>query len=483
MDDYNKYNDEIENMEENNYEGVNDKQFENESYYEGENKERENARSYYEKENKEQDYYEDDSTKKDLEDSSFYTETYSKPKKKKNAVLAQLIIVAMISSLLGGVVSSVVYSQLSNQELQPSAESLFEDNDMTAQNTVNSGESEGSDYYRKVVVESADSPVVAIAEKVGSSVVGISVTGQSVQRDFWFFGPDSGETSSQGSGIIIRSDGYIMTNNHVIEAALEGTSNEIGENAKIEVILPNDKDTAYPAELVGRDRRTDLAVLKIEKDNLPAVEFGDSDEVRVGELAVAIGNPGGLEYMGSVTVGVISGLNRTIPITDDRDMKLIQTDASINPGNSGGALVNASGQLIGVNTVKIGGFEYEGLGFAIPVNRVKEITDHLIEYNYVRGRPLIGIIVETRFTEEIAESNNMPMGVLVEEVSLYSAAHGAGVRRMDIITKFDGVRVKSLEELNDERDNYEPGDIVTIEVFRDGETIELELEMGEEGGQ
>ena len=271
-----------------------------------------------------------------------------------------------------------------------------------------------------------------------------------------------------------------MTNNHVIESALVGTSNDIAQGARIEVILPNEREKAYTAKVVGRDSKTDLAVLKIEKNNLPAVEFGNSDEVKVGELAVAIGNPGGLEYMGSVTVGVISGLNRTIPIADDRYMKLIQTDASINPGNSGGALVNSKGQLIGVNTAKIGGFDYEGLGFAIPINKAKEITDSLIEFNYVKGRPLIGITVETRFTEEIAKRNNLPMGVLVDEVALYSAAHKAGIKRMDIITKFNGVRVKSLEELNNERDKHKPGDIVKVEVYREGKTIELELEIGEE---
>jgi len=463
MDDYNKYNDEIENMEQN-----------NENYYAKENYLNENS-----EENDTNENYDHYNTEKHLKESSFYTESYSKPKKKKNPVLMQMVIVAIISSLLGGAVSGVVFTQLSGQQLQPTIDSIFDKDDTTAQKAANLDlNGLESDYYRKVVVESADSPVVAIAEKVGPSVVGISVTAQKLQGDFWFFGTK--ETSEQGSGIIIRSDGYVMTNNHVIESALDGTSNEIAQGAKIEVILPSDREKAYPARVVGRDSKTDLAVLKIEKDNLPVVEFGNSDQVKVGELAVAIGNPGGLEYMGSVTVGVISGLNRTIPITDDRYMKLIQTDASINPGNSGGALVNSKGQLIGVNTAKIGGFDYEGLGFAIPINRAKEITDNLIEFNYVKGRPLIGITVETRFTEEIARQNNLPMGVLVDEVTLYSAAYKAGIKRMDIITKFNGIPVKSVEELNNERDKHKPGEIVKVEVYRDGKTIELELEIGEE---
>ncbi len=469
MDDYNKHNDEFENIGENN-----ENFYGNEGYLEERKEEYDEIKNYDEIEN--YDHY---NTEKHLKESSFYSESYSKPKKKKNPVLMQMVIVAIISSLLGGVVSGFVFTQFLNQKPQPTIDSIFGNDDTTAQKAANLDlNGLESDYYRKVVVESADSPVVAIAEKVGPSVVGISVTAQKLESDFWFFG--TRETSEQGSGIIIGSDGYIMTNNHVIESALVGTSNDIAQGARIEVILPNEREKAYTAKVVGRDSKTDLAVLKIEKNNLPAVEFGNSDEVKVGELAVAIGNPGGLEYMGSVTVGVISGLNRTIPIADDRYMKLIQTDASINPGNSGGALVNSKGQLIGVNTAKIGGFDYEGLGFAIPINKAKEITDSLIEFNYVKGRPLIGITVETRFTEEIAKRNNLPMGVLVDEVALYSAAHKAGIKRMDIITKFNGVRVKSLEELNNERDKHKPGDIVKVEVYREGKTIELELEIGEE---
>lgn len=510
MDDYIRYSGGFDDMEENNESHLKEND-ENNSVYEKDNsyeshleedsgkdinenhaedgREDYDANSYnaygsYLEENTENSGANEDfdrySAEEHLKESPFYSESYSKPKKKKSPVLMQMIIVALISSLLGGAVSGFVFTQLSDNSVKPDIESIFTNGDNTDQSVTNLDLDNRleSDYYRKVVVESAESPVVAIAEKVGPSVVGISISAQELQGDFWFFG--TRETSEQGSGIIIRSDGYIMTNNHVIESALDGTSNNIAQGARIEVILPNEREKAYPAKVVGRDSKTDLAVLKIEKNNLPVVEFGNSDEVKVGELAVAIGNPGGLEYMGSVTVGVISGLNRTIPIADDRYMKLIQTDASINPGNSGGALVNSKGQLIGVNTAKIGGYDFEGLGFAIPINKAKEITDSLIEYNYVKGRPLIGITVETRFTEEFAKRNNLPMGVLVDEVALYSAAHKAGIKRMDIITKFNGVRVKSLEELNNERDKYKPGEIVTVEIYRDGKTIELELEIGEE---
>lgn len=330
-----------------------------------------------------------------------------------------------------------------------------------------------------MVIENSDSSVVvAIAEKVGPSVVGISVKSTATISDFWFFTPR--DTESQGSGIIIRSDGYIMTNYHVIESALNGRTNTLIPNAKIEVILPSDPDTPYPATVVGTDSKTDLAVLKIEANNLPAIEFGDSDKIRVGELAVAIGNPGGLEYMGSVTVGVISGLNRTIPITDGKELKLIQTDASINPGNSGGALVNSEGKLIGVNTAKIGGDGYEGLGFAIPVNKAKEITDSLIEYKYVRGRPSIGIQINSGYTKEIADRYGLPEGVLVYNVEIFSAAYKAGIQKDDIITEFNGVRVKNYDELEEQKNKFKPGDKVKLKIHRDGKDITVEVTLDEQ---
>jgi|LSQX01.3.fsa_nt_gb serine protease Do len=416
----------------------------------------------------------------DLKSSSFYTESYTKPKKNKNGMLMQLLLVALISSILGGTVTGVFF-QFGVPLLKPTINQYLglRDAEIGTGDAMTSNPEAGT--YRKVVIENTSSPVVAIAEKVGSSVVGISVTSRRAS-DFFFFG--SGDSSSEGSGIIIKSDGYIMTNNHVIENALAGTSNDLNQGSRIEVILPNNKDKKYSAKVVGRDARTDLAVLKIDAQNLPVVEFGNSDEVKVGELAVAIGNPGGLEYMGSVTVGVISGLNRTIPIPDGKELNLIQTDASINPGNSGGALVNYEGKLIGVNTAKIGGNGYEGLGFAIPINKVKEITDSLIEFTYVKGRPYLGISTDPRFDEAMAERYNVPMGVLVAEVLPFSGAYKAGIKSNDIITKFDGIAVKTLDELNGLKNQHKPGDIVKVEVYREGplkgETVTLDVELGEE---
>jgi serine protease Do len=186
--------------------------------------------------------------------------------------------------------------------------------------------------------------------------------------------------------------------------------------------------------------------------------------------------------MGSVTVGVISGLNRTIPIDDGKELKLIQTDAAINPGNSGGALLNSKGQVIGINTAKIGENGFEGLGFAIPANKAKEITDSLMQYKYVKGRPLLGIESDPDFNEEVAKQYDVPMGVLVAQVTPFSGAYKAGVKPGDIITKFDGKAVKSVSEINDLKVKRKPGDTVPVVVYRDGETITLQVQLTEDKG-
>lgn len=333
-----------------------------------------------------------------------------------------------------------------------------------------------NNLVKKIEIETIDSPVVAIAQKVGPSVVGIKST---VRVTNFFFGET--ESNPQGSGIIIRSDGYIMTNNHVIKDALSGASNTIVKGSKIEVFLPNQQDEPYEAIVVGRDEKTDLAVLKIDANGLPAIELGNSDDLKVGELVVAVGNPGGLEYMGSITAGIVSGLNRTFPIGDGKELKLIQTDAAINPGNSGGALVNSKGQLIGINTAKISGEGFEGLGFAIPVNKANEITKDLIEFKYVKGRPLLGITGDSRYTEAIAKANNYPVGVLVSDVTPLSGAYKAGIKRGDVITKFDGKAVKSVDEINKLKNIHKPGDEVTVEVYREGKYITMKVTLTEEG--
>ncbi|RCX12968.1 serine protease Do [Anaerobacterium chartisolvens] len=401
---------------------------------------------------------------------AFYTERYKKTSSQKGVGVMQLILVALMSSILGGVVVGAMFMFIS-PGLQPIVKEYF---GQTSREPAMA--SANGDTYKKIEIEKTDSAATAIAEKVSPSIVGIRVVG--VGRDI--FGFNTLQGTSEGSGIIIKSDGYIMTNNHVIANALESGSNVQTRGSKIEVILPDRKDKPYTARVIGRDQRTDLAVLKIDAENLPAAELGDSDNIKVGEMAIAIGNPGGLEFMGSVTGGIISGINRSITDDSSDELKLIQTDASINPGNSGGALVNSSGQVIGVNSVKIATQGFEGLGFAIPINKAKEVTDNLIEYKYVKGRPYLGIWSNPDYDEAAAKQYNLPVGVLVDKVEPLSGSYDAGIQRGDIITKFGSREIKNLDQLNEEKNKYKPGDKVTMSIYRKGETINIDVVLSEQ---
>ena len=401
----------------------------------------------------------------------YYTENIKKTKAKKPG-MGPLVLVALLSSILGGAIVFAAMLFLS-PVIQPAVNNILgitENTDVAA--------SGNNGIYKKVEITKSSTPVEAISEKVSPSIVAIQVTAKSQSSGFFFdFGQDG---VGEGSGIIIREDGYILTNNHVIESALQSNSNKMTEGSKIEVILPSDTAKRYEAKVIGRDSKTDIAVLKIEATNLPTAELGDSDKVKSGELAVAIGNPGGINYMGSVTAGIISGINRSIQMENGQELKLIQTDAAINPGNSGGALVNSEGQVIGVNTVKIAATGYEGLGFAIPINDANNIATSLIDYKYVKGRPYLGVSIDQRFDEEVAKQYNVPAGLLVYEVLPLSSAYKAEVKAGDIITKFDGKEVKVFKDLEDQKNKHKPGDKVTIEVYRDGKTLTLTAVLDEE---
>ncbi len=305
-------------------------------------------------------------------------------------------------------------------------------------------------------VENVENPVVAVSKIAGPSAVGIKINYYAQS----FFGIQ--EATAEGSGIIYSEDGYIITNNHVIEEAASTS------NATVTVILPD--GTECEAKIIGRDSVTDLALLKIETDKeLVAATFGKSSELEVGQMAVAIGNPLGLEFSGSVTVGYISALNRSMTI-DGRTFKLIQTDAAINPGNSGGALVNAKGEVIGINTAKIADSEVEGLGFAIPIDDALVIIEEL-KSNGKIVRPYIGIS-GIDVDEETARRNNLVEGVYVYQVYTNSPAAKIGVLKGDIIVEFDNQKVSSIQEINDIKNQKKIGDKVKIKVYRNGEYLE-----------
>lgn len=290
--------------------------------------------------------------------------------------------------------------------------------------------------------------VEEIAKCVGPSIVGISCT--SVVQSY--FGTQ--QSQSSGSGIIIDSSGNIVTNYHVIEGS-----------SKIKVKLTSGNE--YDATVIGGDEKTDIAVIKISAaEELHVATIGNSDEVEVGSLAVAIGNPLASELFGTVTAGVISGVNRSMTV-GQREMNLIQTDAAISPGNSGGALINKYGEVIGINSVKLVDDAAEGLGFAIPMNEAVPIMQDLMNYGYVKGRPMIGVSVR-EITKELAYYNNLLVdeGLYIMSVTEGSGAEKAGLQRGDIITKFDSQKVTSATQMNKIRDKHKAGETVSVTILR-----------------
>ena len=289
----------------------------------------------------------------------------------------------------------------------------------------------------------------AIAKKVKPSVVGIVVYVNS-GRQYQMYG--------QGSGIIMSTDGYIISNAHVFMTE-EGTLVN-----SIQVYLDNEE--SYGAELIGIDTRSDLAVIKIKANNLTKAEFGDSSTVEVGERVLAIGNPNGMELAGSVTGGIVSAVNRNIKSSSSGfSMTCIQTDAAINPGNSGGALVNAYGQVIGINSSKIVANEYEGIGFAIAINEAKPIVDSLVAHGFVEGRVKVGITYQEidKFT---AALNDVPMGLQVMSIDSTLDVAKSGLQVGDIITKMDGKDIKTTEDVTEFLRTKKPGETVKMTVYR-----------------
>ncbi|OJU13644.1 MAG: hypothetical protein BGN88_06515 [Clostridiales bacterium 43-6] len=326
-----------------------------------------------------------------------YNEPVTQPgtKGKTKYGIGSLIACCLICSVLSGTVTSGVFLYTSG-----SLGTLFGSGTTTSNSTAQ----KTGQTVNINVDKTAVGLVEAVAEKVSPSVVGIRAT---TSYDNFFFGEQ--QQSGEGSGIIYKSDGYIITNYHVISTAVEN------QKSKLEVFLPSDAKTAIAATVVGYEMESDIAVIKIEKTGLQAIEIGDSSKLKVGETAVAVGNPGGLEFMGSVSTGIISGLNRKIQMETSGDMTLIQTDAAINPGNSGGALVNSEGKLIGVNSAKMAADNFEGMGFAIPVNSVVSICNRILT-NKDEKKAFLGVKISTTYTSERLKSMGYPSGVVIEQV-------------------------------------------------------------------
>ncbi len=380
----------------------------------------------------------------------------TKPKGK-NYTLTAVLLSALLACLIGvaGGVGAAMLIPTKQPVQTPSAPS-------TGDVSTNSG-------TQNIVIQTqVDSVVEAVYQKSGNSVVGISTTSAASG----LFGGSAEQTTGEGSGIIYSADGYIITNYHVISNAVESRY-----QSKIYVYLPTDTEKSYTATVVGYNISSDLAVIKIDKSGLPAVEIGDSDVLKIGQYVVAIGSPGGLTFMGSTSFGIISGLNREITIESVGTMSLIQTDAAINPGNSGGALLNAKGQLIGVNSVKFVDESYEGMGFAIPVKTVVEICNNIIQ-NEDEPSPYIGMELSTRYSATTLQMLGFPAGAVVQSVYEGGPAAESGIQRGDIITEFNGTAVTSYTQMNGLINSCHPGDSITVKLYRSGKYYTTSLTVG-----
>ena len=398
---------------------------------------------------------------------------FNEPKKKKSngAGFGKVVILPFVCGILGAAITVGLCVNV------PSIKQAFLEKlvvtDSSNKNNDSNENSSANINTQLISLQGYSDTAVGVAKKVQPSIVAISVE-YSVNS---IFNRSSTTATAKGSGIIISEDGYILTNNHVVNSTSSSSSSfyEIEKANKVTVKLYND-DKEYEGKIVGTDSQTDLAVIKIDKDGLTAAELGDSDSVQVGEFAMAIGSPLGLDN--SVTAGIISAVNRDVTDSDGNKYTAIQTDAAINSGNSGGALVNSKGQVIGVNTLKLSGTGVEGVGFAIPINSTKTIYEQLIQYSKVK-RPYIGV-GGINLDEKTAKANNLVAGVYIKTVEDFSAGEKAGLRIGDVIIEADGTKVATMDELNEIKNKKQIGDTIKLKVYRDGKEKTITVTLQEQ---
>ena len=356
-------------------------------------------------------------------------------------------------------------------------------NNLNITTSINSNENENISNNLTITAPVSNSNLISLEEysetgiyaanKVLPSIVGITVE-YTVNSPYYGYSMQSSGTAT-GSGVIISQDGYILTNNHIVSTSSNTSSfYQVSDATKVTVKLYND-ETSYEAKIIGKDETTDLAVIKIEKTNLPAATLGNSDELKVGEFSMAIGNPLGMES--TVTAGIISAVNRTIT-SDGRNYTVIQTDAAINSGNSGGALVNSKGEVIGINTLKLSGTGIEGIGFSIPINSTKEIYTQLISDGKVK-RPYIGISGRD-IDEQTAKQYKLVEGVYIVSIEQFSAAEKAGLKPYDVITEVNNKKITNMNELNEIKNSFKIGDTISLKVYRDNSYIDVQLTLSEQ---
>lgn len=370
---------------------------------------------------------------------------YERPPKRRSKF--SYFVVALIAAIVGGIVSAYIAPVYLYGKLIPMPD-IYKENMSNVEKQIN------------ITPNSDISSVSAVAKKAMSSVVGITTI--QVQRKFIW----EEEVEGVGSGIVINPNGYILTNSHVVG---DGKAKRIN-------VLFEDGDK-MPGKVLWNDALLDLAIVKVEATQLPTAELGDSDSLEVGQLAVAIGNPLGLDFQRTVTSGVISGLNRSVRVDQYNVIEnLIQTDASINPGNSGGPLLNNKGEVIGINTVKIRSQVGEGLGFAIPINVAKPIIDGIIKQGDFKTvyMGFTGIEVE-KYEMKYGVELNADKGIIIGEILLNSPAEKAGLKSGDIIIKIDNQEIESMNQLKKILYKYKKGDKATLAVIRNNKEMAVEI--------
>ena len=354
--------------------------------------------------------------------------------------------IIILSSLLSAILAVFIYRQFEKpqqpivSEEQPAQYTAYKDE------IINS-------IRPRTFLSSSPTNFTAAAEAVTPTVVNIKISQGNDRFDFWGMGSIG---TSTGSGVIISQDGYIVTNNHVIE-----------NSSEIEVTLNN--RNSYRAKLIGTDPSTDLALLKIKAKNLPHLEFGNSDSLRIGEWVLAVGNPFNLES--TVTAGIVSAKGRNIDILEgqDRIESFIQTDAAVNPGNSGGALVNTNGELIGINTAIITrSGRYEGYSFAVPANLVRKVINDLRDFGVVQ-RGILGVFI-AEVTNERAKKLQLPSveGIYITRVTPNSGAEEAGLRKGDVIVGINNIKTRTMPEMQEQLGRLRPGNKVKVKYYRKG---------------
>lgn len=376
-----------------------------------------------------------------------YEDKPPKKKTKKVKRILSYVLVGLICTTLGGVASGAATIYLLPKT------SIFKSTELykVAANDIPTYDG----HPTQLAVESGTMSVSDIAKKVSPAVVAVMTT---IQGSPNIFGRQSVQ-QGVGSGMIINKDGYILTNYHVVEGA-----------QSVKVKMSDAKEVN--AKVVNYDANYDVAVVKITDNvQVPAVvELGDSDSLQVGEQVVAIGNPLGTDFFGSVTTGIVSALNRKID-GDTNQLSYIQTDTAINEGNSGGPLINSKGQVIGINTAKIKESGVEGLGFAIPINAVINKIPDL-------SKPILIVGIQGREVDsKLSQQYNMPVGVYVQNVTEFSPAEKAGIKSGDIIVKFDGQKITTFNDINTLKNKHKSGDDVSVTVDRDGKEITVTLKL------